>query len=960
MKKFLSCLLSVGLMSGTFVPANAANEDWMPRDESITRFAVMGDSHFTTEASVASFKKALSAYNTMDSSLDGILLMGDVIYQNDSAQVIPERYDLLSAALQENNADTPVVYAMGNHEYPQANFDETISKLARDTFEEKTGQTVNYSTVLDGYHVITAAAKDYSGTMTAETEAWIKAEVQDAVAEDENKPVFLMLHHPIQGTVSEGEAGIYTDEFKSFLQQYPQVINLTAHEHYAAQMPECIWQNGFTAIESFCMGTNGAVHNHGVIQTSDYDICQTMMIEVSDNVVSVYRMDVKNGRFIGDPWVINVEGIVNGTDSFHYTEDRAERSNIPYFAEGAAITVDEVKDNSATISFPKADNAATDEWAQDGFVKGYQIEARLADGNDLISSMIIPSDFYQAARPEEMKASYTAELTNLIAGKNYVISVAGISPYGKIGTAITTTAKTSLQGFVPAEGEAYFYAKDYNAANRAIAVQDNKLSFQPVPDWADYLVTTEKAGWYQMKISAGNGNTDEGHLQIIVNCEEENWATIGSTGGYFTIQDFVLDQNNSMIYLPEGESTIRVYNATTGKSFAPSATGMIFAGFTLSYQNDEPDADTHLIYAKDYTDGFRGFSYTGGKTVMETAAHYIVYRENNYGKFEINVPKSGIYTVTTHMGIGGDQKAGFSLSVNSQDPEIQTQIDPTGGYETIQNIELGDISLNQGKNTLRLALDGVNPAFVESLTLTLKEEKLIDKSIIKLNALYTDYMWDGKRGVNTASGAGGYTGALVFCRPANGRAATYAEYTVNVPEDGSYNMIWTSGHGEPANSVIQFSVNGVEKQPLSLKDSGSMFTMLTQKAGEVFLKKGGNKIRFTNADGMSMCVDSITFAKASAALYQTEDGEKISELMPGTNICKLSLNGTNAGESLLCVFAVYEDGRLVKTAVQNVESAPIFDAVTMQIDGLEKQEGKTYTARVFAWTDVQNGLKIGL
>ena len=59
------------------------------------------------------------------------------------------------------------------------------------------------------------------------------------------------------------------------------------------------------------------------------------MVEVENNVVYVHKMDLVSGQFIGQPWVIDVPGLVSGAAPRLYTNARFANTATPEFPENA-------------------------------------------------------------------------------------------------------------------------------------------------------------------------------------------------------------------------------------------------------------------------------------------------------------------------------------------------------------------------------------------------------------------------------------------------------------------------------------------------------------------------------------------------------------------------------------------------------------------------------------------------
>lgn len=451
MKKFLSALMAAAILLLFCMPATLAADSWTENTDisgADLKIGIIGDSHVTTDSSILGwFQEALSAQKAVGGgSLDGIALTGDVIYQNKSDELITDRYDSVITSLNDAGFGTgegqaPYVYAMGNHEFPQnGSLSDEMVQAAKNLFVEKTGQTLNYHTVINGYDFIAAAPVNYNLSYSADTESWLKQEIDAAIAKDRNKPVFVLLHGPVQGTVFDITTKLYSDEFVEYLKTKPQVVNLTAHWHVAAQLPQNIWQDGYTVFESPLTG-GGYLEELNCTSTGNIStVHQASMLTVKDNVVKIYKMDLVTKEFIGEPWVIDIPSIVSGDISAYlYSADKRENSNKPAFPADASVSAT-VSGNSVTVTYP---NTATNEETanqQDGFIRAYKVEIVTASGT-VITSATYQNEFYSATP----SASFTRSLGGLPYGVNFVANVYPMSPLGVFGEPISTTFATAAE-----------------------------------------------------------------------------------------------------------------------------------------------------------------------------------------------------------------------------------------------------------------------------------------------------------------------------------------------------------------------------------------------------------------------------------------------------------------------------------------------------------------------------------
>ena len=447
-KRTISSIVSLTMLLSSTPMVMA---EWTAREDVDLRVGILGDVHlqpgnFNGENYLIKSLEATKALS--GGKVDVMALTGDIVYQTE--QNYSDHYDRLYADLNTYVPDADIVYAMGNHEYILNNKSADKDTESRNIFKDKTGQAVNYHyETEDGYHFITAAADGYAGVYSDATQQWLMDEIDKAIAEDVNKPVFVALHHPIDKTVVENNYEGYNDTFEAYIKTKPQVINLTAHEHAAAQIPQSIYQDGFTAFHTPLTAIGGTT-NWKCDAGETAQVHQGAMIEVDDNVVSIYRYDLDTQEYIGEPWVIDIPAIVkdrsdadasNDNDNFLYSADKRSNPATPVWAEGSAISVKK-KANSLSVVYPDSATVAAQPNQQDGFVAGYKLEL-LSNDDKVLFSKTYPSDYYKAASAKT--GSFTQTISGLGYSNPYKINVYPMTPWGTFGPALSSNATTAAE-----------------------------------------------------------------------------------------------------------------------------------------------------------------------------------------------------------------------------------------------------------------------------------------------------------------------------------------------------------------------------------------------------------------------------------------------------------------------------------------------------------------------------------
>ena len=433
LKKLLSCILAAVMVMSMSLCVSA----WEPiTDVAKIRVGMFSDTHITQKTGISRITSMVDAFEAIDPELDGLAMIGDIVYmagssQTDLTDADSAVYDELVASdffkkYKEKNA---LVYTMGNHEYIQ-DYSGVVQQNYIDKFTEKTGFTRNSDTVIGGFHFISAGASSYQTQFTAEDEEYYRSIIDASIAENPNRPVFFTIHYPIEHTVLNTSkpfhAANFSAEFEEYIKSKPQVVVISGHIHNPENDPRCIHQEkgGFTAIQTSQVASNS--------------IAQGITLEVTeDNIVTIRRVDALNGGFIGSPWVLNIPQMVAGDESqYIYTNDRYTTSDAPVFPENAAIIVDNITSESASFTFTQATSKTAGD--ENSLAKAYRIKKINLDTYQVEGNVVITSDYTLLSREQTLRQS----VLDLSPNTNYRIEINAISPFDKESALIYADFKT--------------------------------------------------------------------------------------------------------------------------------------------------------------------------------------------------------------------------------------------------------------------------------------------------------------------------------------------------------------------------------------------------------------------------------------------------------------------------------------------------------------------------------------
>ena len=421
----LSLVLSASApMFGT--SAKAANEEYPDM-----KIAVLSDLHYKAGdgAVDTAFITMMEQFKT--EGLDVVMITGDIGYACEEAE-----YEKFWAAwdtvVPDAETAPELVIVSGNHEFDRAVFNkesygEAVERILR-VFNF--GENMNQHTVVNGYHFITINSEsEYThGKFTEVSTTWLKEQLDAAVAENPNMPIFVTAHQTLLNTTygSDWDASLNkTAALYELLKDYPQVVYFAGHSHYPFENERSIYQDTFTCVDVTSM-------NYMSIEdgSKNYEYQGALLVTVSgaDKQITIDRYKINHGaegdtaEKIKDSWVLNLP--LNPAE-FTYTAARAESRTAPVFAEGSAVTVSDVAQNTAKVTFP----AATHE----DYVHAYQITVK--NGETVALSQKVNGDFHKPAA--EQAASFSVKLSGLEAGTTYTLEVVALESFGKASQPLT-------------------------------------------------------------------------------------------------------------------------------------------------------------------------------------------------------------------------------------------------------------------------------------------------------------------------------------------------------------------------------------------------------------------------------------------------------------------------------------------------------------------------------------------
>ncbi|MBQ7546681.1 MAG: hypothetical protein IJT41_06940 [Clostridia bacterium] len=336
---FVTLVLSVGKPVNR-VTAPRDNENFVP----VIRFVVASDTHIKAIGDVRTqrIQKILSlAYSDAKQDaaykkLDAALFVGDLTNQGRRSQFLGF-CGAVSSVLQSETKCLAVV--------AKSHDGNTLGKQSLALFEELTGQDSDFHVVLNGFHFIgLSASKTPLHHYSEDQREWLREQIDEAVRDDPQKPVFVMHHEHVSDTVygSYDIDGWGIDYFKDIFCDYPQIVHFSGHSHYPINDPRSIWQGAFTAV-----GT-GAVYyaeltvdGKSRVHPENYEtIAQCWIVEAdAKNRVRLRGFDALSGKLLCS---YTLHDLANA-DARQYTPDVLQKAaSAPAFPKNADVSVKKI------------------------------------------------------------------------------------------------------------------------------------------------------------------------------------------------------------------------------------------------------------------------------------------------------------------------------------------------------------------------------------------------------------------------------------------------------------------------------------------------------------------------------------------------------------------------------------------------------------------------------------------
>ncbi len=426
--KYILVTLMIVIMSVTLM-ACTVNEkteiETYDIDGEVLRVGIISDSQLSPkgeeEIKYNNLKQSLTVLKNND--VDMILFAGD-IGDLGKAPV----YDLYNKAIDQVFGDQrPIIQTiMSNHDY----WENGTPYNCRRLFEKKMGHSPWSHYVVGGYHFI-GASPAYGGMDDGykEVAGWLKKELDKAVADDPDKPIFVTTHnYAVDTAYGSDEWGdrYINDIFKD----YPQVVNFGGHSHYSILDERAIHQENYTTIttQSVSYTELETGKENGTIPPNADKTPMGLIMDVSSDEIVIHRYNFSvqyglSGYEEKDPWILPTT--LNKQNFSYANSIRMANNEAPQMTATTGSSF--VKEGKIYLRF----SAGKD----DDFVHSYKIE--WSNG----TSQLYFSDFYNGL--SAMATTVDLEILNMPQG-NYTAKIYAVDSWGRVSDNYTEIVDVAI------------------------------------------------------------------------------------------------------------------------------------------------------------------------------------------------------------------------------------------------------------------------------------------------------------------------------------------------------------------------------------------------------------------------------------------------------------------------------------------------------------------------------------
>ncbi len=257
-------------------------ETYKEYGNTLLTFSLFSDIHFhnVNDATVKqTYPLALlEARRLTGDRIDAVVVTGDF------SEGYIEDYDtLINTTKTYSKENTPLIASYGNHE----------GNNKQNQYVDKFGVEKNNVRTVNGFSFISLTPYNSSGNSdfyTMDQPDYLDEQLSNITADGNKKPVFTLVHHPIQGATNAVEAGTY--KLKPILDQYSNAFVLSGHDH-SPFSDKSLYKGKFYAFETAAM-TDKTTSYFAIVRYTDkgYIIIEKYTVTLGNNKAHHLESDI--------------------------------------------------------------------------------------------------------------------------------------------------------------------------------------------------------------------------------------------------------------------------------------------------------------------------------------------------------------------------------------------------------------------------------------------------------------------------------------------------------------------------------------------------------------------------------------------------------------------------------------------------------------------------------------------
>ena len=407
----------------------------------VMRFMLISDVHNQNDLFRNAINETWNYAQTQEyKGLDAVVAVGDLSNTGTKEELTAFKaaFDSATAA---SGCGAQLITCMGNHDFGNKSHSDEENAQYIAQFESIMGQKSNEVIDINGFRFIAVSPSNHSGNYINQA-PWL---IEQLNAADSEKPLFVLQHYQLAGTVYQNGDPSNTAVLKEALSQKKNVIDFTGHSHAPITNRRSLYQgeSGYTVYNTGSLSNTNAFDDD-TQGSGYYSSKQFSIVEVyEDNTVDIKLYDLESNAMLGT--VYQIGGDVNNTQEF-----LSKATGKPTFAADAAAIADTSGATAVQIRFPQA--------IDDDGVEKYRIDVTDSTGKT-VSSVLTTSYYFKTDAPLVLSQT----VGDLAENTEYSALVTAIDFYGAESDSLST-GKFITGSYVSGVSAVFSDAMDSNSA----------------------------------------------------------------------------------------------------------------------------------------------------------------------------------------------------------------------------------------------------------------------------------------------------------------------------------------------------------------------------------------------------------------------------------------------------------------------------------------------------------------